>query len=164
VALGADVERHVIAARLQPLDVAGGHHQDPGALAHEHPGQVAALVERLAEAVAVGQVRRDGGTLPGSLDRGLEANLVEGLEQVVHGLQLERRDGVAVERGGEDDGGPVAHPPGHFQPAETGHGQAQQGDVGAKLVDQAERGGAVTGLAHHAHVRGRRRKRAEPLP
>ena len=79
--LGPGVERHVVAAGLQPLDLAGGHHQDPVAVADEDAAQVAALVERVPQALAVGEVRRRLEPLPGALDRGLEALSSKGLRR-----------------------------------------------------------------------------------
>jgi hypothetical protein len=112
--------------------------------------------------LAVGEIR--GGALPRAVDHGLEALVVEGLEQVVHGLKLERRDGVLVEGGGEDDGGAVPHSLGDLEPAQPRDGEVQQHDVRSKLVDEAERGGPVLRLTHDTDVGKLLRERAELLP
>jgi hypothetical protein len=116
------------------------------------------------QALAVGKVRRRLDPLPGALDRRLEPAVVVRLEQIVHGLKLERRHGVSVERGGEDHGGPMPHPPGDLEAAETGHRQAQQRDVGAQLLDQAKSRVTVTGLAYDVQVGERLRELPELLP
>ena len=157
------VEGNVVAPGLQPFDLAGGYHQDPVAVADENTAQMAALVERMPEPLTVGQFRRRLGALAGALDGGLEALFVEGLEKIVHGLELECRNGGMVEGSSEHDGRAVPHPPGHLDPGHPGHGEAQQHEVRPQFVDQPQRRRSVLRLTHDADIRKLRHEGAEPL-
>jgi len=58
------------------------------------------------------------------------------LEQVIDGAQVEGLQRMAVVGGGEHDTAGAAAGAGHFQPADTGHADVEEGDVRTQARDR----------------------------
>ncbi len=109
---GADVEPDVVAVGLPIVDVRGAHDAQRPVDLDRHPVEVARAVglerrdvlgDQRADAlfVSLGLPRRHARL--GTRERLAKAIGIEGLEQVVDRLHLERAKRVAVERGDEHD-------------------------------------------------------------
>jgi len=83
----------------------------------------------------------------------LEALGAERLQQVVQRLDLERRDGVLVERRGEDHLRTVDELLQHLEPVARRHLDVQEQQIRADGVHGSDRRRAVTGFARHGDPR-----------
>jgi hypothetical protein len=95
--------------------------------------------------------------LPRPLEGGEEPARAERLEQVVDGLELERRDRVVIEGGREDDGGDdleLSQSRHDLDARGLRHLDVQEDHVGAEAPDRLDRGWPVMRLAGlHALMR-----------
>jgi hypothetical protein len=97
-------------------------------------------------------------------DRLGEPRLVDGLEQVVERVDVERAHRELVVGGDEDDRGRrVGQERGQLEPRQLRHLHVDEQEVGAEPLDQRERLEAVAGLADQLdRVRGQHQ--AQPVP
>lgn len=84
-----------------------------------------------------------------------QALFVEGLEQVVNGIDLEGRDGVVAIRGGKHHGrlGFQFNAAGHLQAGHTRHFDVEEDQVGAELLDVFEGIYAIFSHIDHLNIR-----------
>ena len=84
-----------------------------------------------------------------ALDRLREPRPVNGLEQIIDGVDFERFNRVLVEGGHEHDS--RLHPareqlPRYLEPGQPGHLHVEQHEIGSQLLDQPDGIDAVAGL------------------
>ena len=98
------------------------------------------------------------------LERGPEPRLLERLEQVVEGLDVERLERVALVRGDEDDGRPGLDRQGgrDVEAAGLGHLDVEEHHLGPHPVDRRDRLRALGALADELHVGVLGQEAAEP--
>jgi hypothetical protein len=93
----------------------------------------------------------------GTLNGFGDASLVEGLEDVVHGVDVEGLDGVLVEGGGEDDVRNFEFALDEFfedaETVETGHLHVEEDEVGRVLLDEVDGFQAVLALTEEIDFR-----------
>ena len=147
------------------------HLQIGEAQRHRRSAQAVQLIDRgdrqLAEdgdevlVRALAPERRRVGAHPG--ERGLEALLLERLEQVVQRARLECLEGVALVRGDEDDRreGPLLQPGRYIETGLLRHLDVEEHDVRPHPVYGGRRLRAFRALAHHLHVGVLRQQGAE---
>src|SRR5690606_1659699 len=118
----------------------------------------------LEQAQQRGGIRRPAQPLLRARERPLEALLVERLEQVVDGGQVERADGVLVVRGHEDDGGRVlrADRLDDLDPAQLGHRDVEEDEVRTLAPDELDGGPAIAALADERQAVRALDQRAQP--
>jgi hypothetical protein len=104
--------------------------------------------------------RQSVGSLLGArfLNRERDALLVEGLQQIIHRIDLERLHRILVKSSCEDDLGQgdllVQQLLDDPEAVESGHLHIEKYEIGAVLLDQADRLEAVLALRHHVDVSG----------
>ena len=119
-------------------------------VAAERLPQRAELVEKTPRRTAVAE------PLARPFERPGEPLPADRLQQVVDGTHLERRHGVAVVGGDEDDVRDMACPLQHVEARALRHLHVEEAESGSDLVDQSYRRFRVAGLTRQleARVRG----------
>jgi hypothetical protein len=170
VAAAGRVDPGVVVRGLDPVHVLDLQHRHPAVVLHEQSvgvlltgselrqDGVEPLIERLRASLAEPR--------PSATERDSKTVLVEGLEQVVHGVHIERANRVLVVGGHEHDDGQrfSLERLQHAEPIELRHLDIEKHEIGSLSADDIHRLGTVARLPHEREACRRSDERPKPAP
>ena len=166
--LATGMHLHIVAVGLDPVDLVDPQEAQAAARLHDQPVGRRLGRQRLQE---FADARPDGvvarlDVAARATQRGVEAFRIERLQQVIHGVHVERLDRVLVVGGDKHH---RRHPFGADLSNDLEAGQARHLDVeederGLEVEDRAHRGGAVLRVTHDLDAGPVRQQEPDTFP
>jgi hypothetical protein len=142
----------VISRRRDPFDVLGKHNLNPGTGSHRKTRRIphGIALEHLQDSFGDLNPGTSVSHLPGSLDSGAKAFVVDRFKKVIQCVDLERAQSVLLVSGKKNDRGQILprQSPENFKPVHAGHLHIEKDNIRRELKNLSDRGRTVSALAN----------------